>query len=129
MSEAPVVGVGVVLVARGEILLVERGRPPQQGLWAVPGGKVEFGETMREAASREATEETGLEVEIGDVVWVGEVIEPGSHIVIVDFEGSVVGGRLAPADDASDARWVPLEEADDYQLTPTMYELVDTLRA
>lgn len=120
-------GVGVVVVDDGRILLIQRGNEPQKGLWAVPGGKVEYGETMRSAARREAAEETGLEVDVGDVVWVGEVIEAGFHLVLIDFGASVTGGELEPGDDASDARWVPLEEAAEYPLTPTMYELVDTL--
>lgn len=128
-SNAPVVGVGVVIVDDGRLLLIQRGREPQRGLWAVPGGKVEPGETMRAAARREAAEETGLEVEVGDVTWVGEVIDPGYHLVIIDFEASVVGGKLEAADDAADVRWVPLDQASDYPLTPTMYDLVDTLRA
>lgn len=125
----PVVGVGVVVLDEGRILLIKRGREPQKGLWAVPGGKVDYGESMRDAARREAAEETGLEVEVGDVVWVGEVIEKEFHLVIIDFEARMKGGVLRPADDADDARWVPLDEASDYPLTPTMYDLIDTLRS
>lgn len=128
-SESPLVGVGVAVVEDGKLLLVQRGREPGRGLWAVPGGKVRHGEPMREAARREVIEETGLEVEVGDVVWVGEHIEGGHHIVLVDFAGSVTGGELHAADDADDARWVPLHEARDHPLTLTMYDLVDTLLA
>jgi ADP-ribose pyrophosphatase YjhB (NUDIX family) len=128
-SERPVVGVGVAVVDDGRLLLVQRGREPGRGLWAVPGGKVEFGEPMREAARREVAEETGLVVEVGDVVWVGEFLEGAHHIVLIDFEGTVVGGDLGAADDADDVRWVPLDEATEYPLTPTMYHLVDTLRS
>lgn len=126
-SDGPVVGVGVVLIDEGRILLIQRGNEPQKGLWAVPGGKVEQGETMRDAARRETAEETGLEVDVGEVVWVGEVIEAGFHLVLIDFAATVTGGELAPADDADDARWVPIEVAASYPLTPTMHELVDTL--
>jgi 8-oxo-dGTP diphosphatase len=128
-SERPIVGVGVAVVDDGRILLVQRGSDPGRGLWAVPGGKVRRGEPMKEAARREVLEETGLDVEVGDSVWVGEVIEDGHHIVLIDFSGSVVGGELEAADDADDARWIPLEEATSYPLTPTMYDLLDTLRA
>jgi 8-oxo-dGTP diphosphatase len=126
-SEFPVVGVGVVLVQDGKVLLVRRGRDPGRGLWAVPGGKVRRGEPMRDAARREILEETGLEVEIGDVVWVGEYLEADDHIVLIDFAGSVLGGELRAGDDADDVRWVVVEDAVEMPLTRTMYDLMDTL--
>ncbi|HEX6286037.1 MAG TPA: NUDIX hydrolase [Acidimicrobiia bacterium] len=127
-SDLPVVGVGaVVFDDEGRILLIERGREPQKGLWAVPGGKVEYGEEMREAVRREVAEETGLEIDVGDVVWVGEIIDAEFHLVLIDFEATVIGGQLQAADDAADVRWVSLDDASELPLTPTMYDLVDTL--
>ena len=115
------------MIDDGHILLVQRGRDPGAGLWAVPGGKVRRGETMREAVRREVAEETGLEVVVGDVVWVGEVIEAEHHLVLVDFSADLVAGSLRAGDDARDARWVRLGEAGEYPLTPTMHALLDTL--
>lgn len=128
-GNSPVVGVGVVVLDQDKLLLIKRGRDPGRGLWAVPGGKVRVGERLAHGARREALEETGLDVEIGEIVWVGEHIDDEHHIVLIDFSAVVRGGELAAADDADEARWVPLTEAADMPLTPTMYELIDTLRA
>lgn len=120
-------GVGVALVSEGRILLIKRGRQPGKGLWAVPGGKVKLGEPLKVAARREIVEETGLEIEVGEVIWVGEVLEEEHHLVLIDFDGVVTGGDLQASDDAEEARWVPLEEASSYPLTLTMYDLIETL--
>ena len=131
MSSAPVCGVGGVVVQGGRLLLVERGRPPAQGLWAVPGGKVQFGETMLAAVQREVLEETGLMVRPGQVIWAGDSMGPGVppawHFCLVDFLCEVEGGELMAGDDAAATAWVPLAEVTGLPLTPTMFDLVALL--
>jgi ADP-ribose pyrophosphatase YjhB (NUDIX family) len=117
----------VALVDEGRILLVRRGNEPGRGLWAVPGGKVDRGERLVDAAAREVEEETGLTVEIGDLVWAGEHISDHGHIVLIDFLGKVIGGVLVAGDDADQAEWVPLEKVREYPLTDTMYDLIEVL--
>ena len=112
--------------------MVQRSKDPYQGCWAVPGGKVQWGETLKGAAAREVEEETGLVVSVHDVVWVGETMSPPGavpthHNVLVDFTAEIVGGVLAAASDAAAAALVPLSEARSLPLTPTMYELLDVI--
>jgi len=108
--------------------LIKRGNEPGRGLWAVPGGKVQLGESLKAAAKREALEETGLVVDVGDVAWVGEHLTVSRHIVLIDFYARAESGELAAADDADEAAWVALDSVDSYPLTPTMRDLVEMLR-
>ena len=121
----PICGVGAVIRTADRYLLVRRGRAPNEGKWAVPGGKIQLGETMRQAVVREVEEETGLAVEVGDPIWVGEAMDPdGSwHFILIDFEASIVGGDLRVGDDAAEIGWFTLEEARNLPLTDTMNEL------
>ena len=127
----PLVGVGVVVIDEGRMLLVERGNEPLAGSWAIPGGKVRFGEALGDAAVREIREETGLVVELGKVVWIGESLGEGDppehHLVLIDYSGKVAGGELKEGDDAAAAAFVPLDEVRSLKLTPTMYDLLEKL--
>ncbi len=112
-----ILGASAVIVADGAILLVRRGHEPMLGRWSVPGGRVEPGETLGEAAAREAYEETGLEVTVGAELW-NLVIPAGDRAFEVhDFAATVVGGTLRAGDDAADVRWVPFDELERLQLT------------
>ena len=125
MSESgrsPAPAVAAVVVHEARILLVRRGMEPSKGLWSIPGGRVEWGETLTEAVAREVREETGLEVEVGEVAGVFDLIDSLYHYVIVDLFARPVGGELRSGDDADEARWVPLELLDEYTLTPHLRE-------
>jgi ADP-ribose pyrophosphatase YjhB (NUDIX family) len=107
----PKVGVGVVVHdAHGRLLLVRRGVGPGKGLWALPAGFVDADEDPRRAAAREAREETGLQVEVGDVVEVYPTPGPSGASFFLAFRARVVGGELAAADDALDAAFFGPDE-------------------
>ena len=116
----PVVAVG--LVARdpaGRLLLVERGNPPHQGRWSLPGGRVEGGETIAAAATRELAEETGLEAAVGEIAGIVERIGEGFHYLIVDLWAELADGAVpVAAGDAADARLVDLDQLPGYPLSP-----------
>jgi 8-oxo-dGTP diphosphatase len=114
--DVPRAAVGAIVVREGKVLLVRRGHSPSEGLWAIPGGRVELGETLQEAAEREIREETGLSIAAGKPVYTFDVIErdDGGHVrfhyIIVDLLADYVGGKLRPGDDAREARWVSRQE-------------------
>jgi 8-oxo-dGTP diphosphatase len=109
--EIPLVGVGAIVIEDSRVLLVKRAHPPLQAQWSIPGGVLEVGELIREAAIREAREETGLIVEPGDLLGVYDRILRNAekrvqyHYVLIDFLCRKVGGELAAADDAAEVRW------------------------
>ena len=121
----PVVGVGAVVVDHDRLLLVRRGRGPAQGLWSVPGGKVERGETLMEAVVRELREETGLEGVCGRLLGVAERIDDADHFVILDYEVTLVGhDEPVAGDDAAEVAWVALPEVVDLPLVDGVAELL-----
>jgi len=118
----PCVG-AVIRDDKGRLLLVKRGHEPGAGLWSLPGGRIEPGETDAEALKREMREETGLEVEPGPLL--GAVRRPagdGDVIDIRDYAAMIIGGTLKPGDDAADARWVSGEELDSLAITDGLVE-------
>jgi|SRR5476649_759405 8-oxo-dGTP diphosphatase len=121
-----IAAVGAIAVRDGALLLIRRGHAPSRGRWSLPGGRVESGETAHEALAREMAEETGLIVEVGELV--GEVVRPGPNGVtyrIQDFRVTLVGDDAVAGDDALDVAWVPLEDVAKYRLSTG---LLGTLR-
>lgn len=108
----PIVGVGAIVVKDGKVLLVKRAAAPSRGLWAIPGGSLELGETLQSGAEREILEETGIVIKAGEPVYTFDFLEYDAkdqlqyHFVIVDMEAEYMAGEVKAADDALDARWV-----------------------
>jgi 8-oxo-dGTP diphosphatase len=102
---------GVVCVRDDQVLLIRRGRPPREGMWSIPGGKVESGESLCDAARRELLEETGITADIGPLIEVYEIIEPDYHYVLIDYLAHWTGGEPVAGDDADRAVFLPWDEA------------------
>lgn len=111
---APVPCVGVVCLRGDEVLLIRRGRPPRQGEWSLPGGRIEPGERAIDAALRELREETGVEAEITGLVDVvdGLFPEAGRHYVLIDYAARWLSGEPVAGDDAVEARFVALDHVE-----------------
>jgi 8-oxo-dGTP diphosphatase len=119
----PFLGVGALIFQERAILLVERAKEPLKGFWSLPGGVVEAGEKLEDAARREVREETGLEIEPVEMFEIFERIMPDAHgrpeyhYVLIDYFCRVVGGQLAASSDVSQAAWVAEQDLGEYRLT------------
>lgn len=121
----PAIGVGAVVLRRGpagvEVLLIRRGTPPRAGEWSIPGGRQEWGETVRETAVREVMEETGVKVsglrllDVVDGIFRTHGAVTG-HWTLVDFRADWAEGEPRPGDDATDAVWAPVSDLACYGL-------------
>lgn len=107
----PLACIGVVCRRGDEVLLVKRGREPLKGKWSIPGGKLEYGETVADGALRELKEETGVTARITGLINVVDSIMDDAHYVLIDFEAEWIAGEPVAADDAEEAAFFPLAEA------------------
>ena len=131
--EKPVVGVGALIQDGERYLLIKRAAEPDAGFWSIPGGLVEVGEKAEDAAVREAKEETGLDVEVVELLGVVDKIVRDEdslikfHFVIVDYLVTPKGGMLRAASDALEARWAKAEEIPGYEISPMLVPLLRRL--
>jgi len=133
--EVPLIGVGAIIIdgsiEDSRVLLVKRAHPPLQAQWSIPGGVLEVGELVREAAIREAREETGLIVEPAELLGVYDRILRNAeqrvqyHYVLIDFLCRRVGGELLAASDAAEVRWFSREELPPLRLAEDTLDVID----
>jgi len=99
-----------VVCLRGDrVLLIRRGKPPREGQWSIPGGRIESGETAAAAALRELEEETGVKAELLGLVDVVDYLSPERHYVLIDYAARWVSGEPVAGDDAAEARFTPID--------------------
>jgi len=129
--ELPFVGIGAIIIEGDCVVLVKRAHPPIQGHWSIPGGVLEVGEMVREAAIREAREETGLIVEPGELLGVYDRIlhDPANrvqyHYVLIDFLCRKVGGELLAASDAAEVRWFTRQDLPAMNLAEDTQDVIE----
>lgn len=129
-NSAAVVAVSAVTFDREDrVLVIERGRPPGEGLWSLPGGKLIAGETLAQAVAREVREETGMIVEVGGLVTVVERITDHAHYVIVSYAARPIGGSLAAGDDARAARFIAERDLSRLAVTDGLLDVIARCRA
>lgn len=108
-------GVGAIVFKDDAILLVKRRNPPHQHQWAIPGGKVNYGESLKEAVKREILEETGIIIDVQESIYTFDIIEADEknnttlHYVVIDFTAQYISGNPKAADDAEQAEWISRE--------------------
>lgn len=130
----PIIGIGIVVIRRHEVLLCRRGKPPNLGSWTLPGGAQEVGETCEDAARRELAEETGLTVgplqfiAYVDTIRYDDDRRVRFHYTILDFAGHWVSGEPIAGSDVSEVTWAPLDDLGRYDLWSEAHRIIGIAR-
>ena len=128
--DRPVVGIGAVVIRDGKVLLIRRGVAPGRGLWAVPGGSLELGETLQQGAEREILEETGITIRAREPIYAFDFFERDPdgrirfHFVVVDLAADYIRGDVKGADDALEARWLAPGDLDHLPVSKNTLKLL-----
>jgi mutator protein MutT len=124
----PEIGVaGIVFNQQQQVLLIKRNQAPASGLWSIPGGKLEPGESLPAACEREIKEETGLNTKALQIVAVVERQLEGFHFVIIDFLAELVSDNTVPPvaqSDVTEARWVSIDDLKNYPLVMGLADII-----
>ena len=128
--ERPFVGVGVVVLRRNEVLLIQRGKAPNKGQWSIPGGKQRLGETIVQTVHRELLEETRVKIKQPALLDVVDVIMPDDkgeiqyHYTLVDYQAEWLSGECRSGDDADAVKWVSFDELNSVGLLEITREII-----
>ncbi|MCD0420058.1 NUDIX hydrolase [Rubrivivax sp. JA1024] len=129
----PQLAVSAAIFREGRLLLVRRARMPGKGLYSLPGGRVEFGETLEQAIVREVAEETALPIEIVGLAGRREVLPSAAsaagHYVIMVFAARWAGGEAQLNEELDDARWIAPADLASFPTTEGLADLVEDARA
>ena len=128
-TRRPIAAAGLVCFREDDVLVIRRGRPPREGEWSLPGGRIECGERAGDAALRELTEETGCAAAIIGLVDVIDTIMDGRHYILIDYAARWLSGEPQPGDDAREARFFSPAELAEIDLWSETRRVIEAARA